>query len=46
MLAAFAQQGEIVLAAIVDEMTKELADYVDDEGLGFPAVSHIATALR
>ncbi len=46
MLAAFAQQGETVLATIVDEVTKELADYVDDEGLGFPAVSHIATALR
>jgi len=46
MLAAFAQQGETALAAIVDEVTKELADYVDDEGLGFPAVSHIATALR
>lgn len=46
MLAAFAKQGETVLAAIVNEVTKELADHVDDEGLGLLAVSHIATALR
>jgi SAM-dependent methyltransferase len=44
MLGALAEQGEEVLAAIVAEVSAATRAYMDDDGWGVPALSHIVTA--
>ena len=46
MLAVLAEQGEAALEAIAEEVTRDLERYVDDEGVGLPGWSHVATASR
>jgi SAM-dependent methyltransferase len=45
MMGALTGQGEGVLDAIIAEVTEATRHYVDDEGWGTPAVSHIVTAI-
>ena len=46
MNGALADQGPEVIAAIVADVTEALRHYTDDEGVGIPMSSHIATATR
>jgi SAM-dependent methyltransferase len=46
MLGALAEQGDEALDAIANEVADGVRDWIDDDGLGFPAVSHIVTARR
>jgi SAM-dependent methyltransferase len=46
MLGLLSAQGPEAMAGIIAEVTEATREWVDDEGLGFPQGSHLATARR
>ena len=46
MLGALAEQGAGGLQTLAHEVAETVREWVDDDGLGFPMISHIVTARR
>ena len=46
MLGALKEQGADGLTSLADEVAEAVRDWIDDEGLGFPMISHVVTARR